>query len=145
MNNCNSCGAALSLGASDCASCGALVKPEAPGPGSGEAADPTLGRIANLFEGNYGLPKTYWLYGTLAGLVLGLVLGGVIAITQSALVALLSLLLLWAYQAFITIAIWNAAKKYPGSKVWAILARVATVIGVLQLLRVTAQFFGIGG
>jgi hypothetical protein len=145
MNNCNACGAALSVGASDCASCGALVRPEAPGPGSGEAIDPTIGRVANLFEGNYGLPKTYWVYGALSGLVLGLLLGVAIAVTQSPFVALLCLLLLWVYQAFITIAIWNAAKKYPGSKVWSVLARVGTVIGILQVLRVTAQSFGIGG
>ena len=69
MNPCRGCGAALTIGASDCAVCGALVKPEPPGPGSGEAVDPSIGRIANLFEGNYGLPKTYWLYGVVLGLV----------------------------------------------------------------------------
>jgi len=142
VNQCNSCGSALTIGASDCAACGALVKPEPPGPGTGEAVDPSLGRIANLFEGNYGLPKTYWLYGALAGIVLGLVLGLTISITKSVLVALIAIILLWVYQVFITIAIWNAASKYPGSKVWAVLARLGTVVGIVQLLRVTAQFLG---
>ena len=69
-------------------------------------------------------------------------LGLTISITKSAIVALLAIVLLWVYQVFITIAIWNAAAKYPGSKVWSVLARLATILGIVQLLRVTAQFFG---
>lgn len=143
MNPCRGCGAALTIGASDCAVCGALVKPEPPGPGSGEAVDPSIGRIANLFEGNYGLPKTYWLYGVVLGLVIGLTVGGVIGLSKSATVALLGLVLIWAYQVFMTIAIWNAATKYPGSKVWSVLARLATVVGLLRLVHSTLQGFGL--
>lgn len=136
MDSCRSCGAALSLGASDCGACSTPVRIEPSGPGSGEQIDPNEGFVANLFDGNYGLPKTYWAYGVLVNLVLGVVVGLVISISQSRAVAVLCVAAIGAYQVLITIAIWNAAAKYPGSKVWAVLARIGAVLGVLQFINV---------
>jgi hypothetical protein len=144
MIQCQQCGATITIGATDCAACGALTKPETQAPVSVETVDPTLGRIANLYEGNYGLLKTYWLYGVLGGIVMGLVLGFTMGVAQSLVVTLLALAGLWAYQILVSIAIWNAARKYLGSKLWSVLARVGAVIGLLQLVRTTAQVLGIG-
>jgi hypothetical protein len=134
MESCRSCGAALSLGASDCGVCSTPLRLEPPGRGTGEQLDPNEGFVANLFDGNYGLPKTYWLFGVVANWVLGLVAALVIAISQSLAVTVLGIMAIGAYQVLITIAIWNAASKYPGSKVWAVLARVGSVLGVIQFV-----------
>lgn len=133
MDACRSCGATLSLGASDCAGCGTLVRPEPPGPGTGEQLDPNLDFFANLLQGNYGLGTTYWLYGVLIALVYGAVVGVVIAVSASPVVTLLGVAAIAAYQALVSLAIWRAAAKYPGSKVWAVLARVAVVVAGLRV------------
>lgn len=134
MDSCRSCGATLSIGASDCARCGTPMRTEPPGPGTGECIDPSRGLVANLFRGNVGLARTYWVYGVLAGIALGLVCSVAARVSQSVVVALLGLLLVVVYQVFISIAIWRAAGKYPGSKVWVVLARVAAVAGPLYSL-----------
>ena len=37
-----------------------------------------------------------------------------------------------AYTVFISVAIWRSAAKYKGSELWAVLARVMVVIGLIQ-------------
>jgi hypothetical protein len=143
MQACVSCGATLSIGASDCAACGASVRPEAPPVGSGEQIDATLGIFRNLWRGNYGLPKTYWQFGFPGGIVVGLLFIGAVKATESAIVVLVGLLGLWAWQVVIGVAIWRAAVKYPGSKLWSVLARGVVVLGTLQLIRATAHLFGL--
>lgn len=116
------------------------VQPGAPQ--QGDALEPGLGIAANLWRGNYALGKTYWLFGLLGGIALGLTVGLGIAFTQSGFLALSGMAALWAWQVFISVAIWRSAGKYTGPRIWAVLARLALVLGFLQLVGATAEVFG---
>jgi FlaA1/EpsC-like NDP-sugar epimerase len=38
------------------------------------------------------------------------------------------------YEVFVLMGVWRASDRYTGSKIWSILAKIATVLGVLSLL-----------
>lgn len=85
-----------------------------------------FGKLAN---GDFGLAKTYWIYGVLAGIVVNIVLSVVTSIG-----ALVFLMLAYiAYEIPVLMGTWRAANKYPGLKIWAILAQVAVVLGAIML------------
>jgi len=37
------------------------------------------------------------------------------------------------YQVFVLVGIWNAANKYQGPTIWAVLAKIAVVLGAILL------------
>jgi hypothetical protein len=86
--------------------------------------------LKNLFLGNLGLPMTYWVYGVLGGIVWAV---SVLALKPDPDGDLITYL--WIgfaiYYFVVYVGIWNAATKYEGSKVWAILAKFVIVIAVL--------------
>ena len=85
-----------------------------------------FGKLAN---GDYGLAKTYWLYGVLVGAVVSLISK---AFTSAGVV----LTLMFAHAVYwipVAIGTWRAANKYQGPKIWAILAKIAIVIGAIML------------
>lgn len=145
MQTCAKCGATLTIGASDCAACGTAVRSEPPRspPPPQDSLEPGLGVAANLWRGNYTLFKTYWLFGLLGGLALGITVGVVLAIIESPLLALSGLASLWAWQVFISVAVWRSAGKYTGAKIWSTLARIAIFVGFFQLYRTSAEFLGV--
>jgi hypothetical protein len=80
-----------------------------------------------LKDGDFGLAKTYWLYGVVVNLILSI---------PTYLVSNLSLLILFTiigliYGVLVLIGIWNSASRYEGLKLWAILARLATILGFI--------------
>lgn len=91
------------------------------------------GLVKRLWTGQVSLPKTYWLAGVLVNLVLSVIMFGVIGATEgdpAAVIASFGVVML--YQIFIFVAIWRSAGFYQGPKVWAILARVAIVLGMIS-------------
>lgn len=94
--------------------------------------------LGQLWRGEVALVKTYWIYGVLVSFLLN---GAVLLISRN-LVGITGapwlLLVFWAisilYTLFIAVAIWRSADKYPGQKVWAILAKVMVVLSVLRTL-----------
>jgi len=91
------------------------------------------GFFEKLSDGDFGLAKTYWLYGVLVSIVGTILMQGA-ALSGSKALAIVLLLVTIVYAAFQLTGVWNAAKRYTGLKIWAILARIAVVIGVLSLL-----------
>jgi len=94
----------------------------------------TTGQDKNFFSklsgGDFGLAKTYWLYGVVVGIIGTIV---VTAMSKAGNFALLLYFGLVAYQVVVAIGIWNASNKYTGSKIWAVLAKIAVVLGIIQL------------
>jgi len=88
--------------------------------------------LTNLWEGNFGLAITYWVYGVLGGIVWGV---GISALNpeQGSDLTKIVLLLLAAYYFVAYVGIWQGANKYTGSKVWAILAKFAVVVSVVPV------------
>lgn len=99
------------------------------------------GFFSKLSSGDFGLAKTYWLYGVVAGIVINLVIQVVPSIGAIAVV----LALATVYQVMVLVGIWRAANRYQGRKVWAILAKIATVLGWMGVLINIGVFLQIVG
>ena len=92
--------------------------------------------IEDLLTGNLGLAMTYWVYGVLAGFVWGAALTTLqpeydfqrTDVNRFAEYAFIG------YYILIYVAIWNAASKYKGSKVWSVLAKFVLVLTATPLL-----------
>jgi peptidoglycan biosynthesis protein MviN/MurJ (putative lipid II flippase) len=99
------------------------------------------GFFSKLSSGDFGLPKTYWLYGVVVGIVINIVIQIVPSIGAIAVV----LALATVYQVMVLLGVWRAATRYQGRKVWAILAKIATVLGWMGVLINIGVFFQIVG
>jgi len=83
-----------------------------------------------FFDGELSLPHSYWLVGVVYSLGVGIIL--VILMLGFNLPERAANVLALPWTIFITIGIWKSATKYKGAKVWAILAKIAVVIGVIN-------------
>lgn len=103
------------------------------------AAESSDGFFIKLSRGDYGLAKTYWLYGIAVGFVVSIAF----SIIKSPGMIAIALLAYVAYEIPVLIGIWHSATKYTGPKVWAVLAKVACVLGALMLLGGLFAIFGL--
>ena len=87
------------------------------------------GFLNNLSRGNYGLAKTYWLYGVFLGSILGIPLNFITA--KGGLI--LYFFVCSIYEISLLLGIWRSADKYLGFKVWAILAKLISLVGWVLL------------
>ncbi|TKB77925.1 MAG: hypothetical protein E8D42_11710 [Nitrospira sp.] len=93
------------------------------------------GFFGRLVTGEFGLARTYWIYGVLVGLVVGLAMRLIPSIGLLAII----LLMYTAYQTLVLLGAWRAANKYIGSFVWVVLAKVAVALGGVSLVVILAQ------
>lgn len=85
-----------------------------------------FGKLAN---GDFGLAKTYWLYGVLVGIVVN-----IISIVVTSVGGVVILILAYtAYEIPVIMGTWRAANKYEGPKIWVFLAKIAVVLGAIML------------
>jgi hypothetical protein len=88
------------------------------------------GFFGELANGDFGLAKTYWLYGVVVGVVVTIISSKVTSIG-----GLVILMLAYtAYEIPVLMGIWRAANKYQGQKIWAVLAKIAVVVGAIMLV-----------
>ncbi|TYC63819.1 hypothetical protein FMN52_00925 [Marinobacter sp. BW6] len=99
------------------------------------------GFFSKLVNGDFGLAKTYWLYGFVVGIVINVLTR--IVPSLGALAVILALAI--PYQVMVLLGVWRAAEKYQGRKAWAILAKVAAVLGWLGVLASLGVFIEILG
>jgi len=94
-----------------------------------------------LWNGDFPLSNTYWIYGYLGSILFALpLIYWETALTYKS----WSRTFIWVflsyvawtmvYRIFISVAIWRSASKYTGPNRWAVLAKLTVVIGVLRLL-----------
>ena len=88
------------------------------------------GFFSKLSRGYYGLAKTYWLYGVLVGVIVNILF---VIIKSPGMIAI-AFLAYTAYEIPLIMGIWRSATNYTGTKAWAILAKVACVLGALMLV-----------
>lgn len=91
---------------------------------------PSAGFFRKLSNGEFSLARTYWLYGVVVGAVFRIL---TTVIPWPVIVAILSVIWI-AYAVFLYMGIWKAAGKYTGKRIWAILAQIMAVLGVLFIL-----------
>lgn len=86
-----------------------------------------FGKLAN---GDFGLAKTYWLYGVLVRVVVGIISNAATSIGGFVIL----MLAYTAYETAVIMGTWRAANKYQGQKIWAVLAKITVVLGVVMLV-----------
>ena len=96
-------------------------------------AQPKKGFFSKLAGGEYGLARTYWLYGVVVGLIYRILL-----LIPSLAVMLILTLAYLVYCVPLLMGIWRAADGYNGPKVWAVLARIVVIISLLGLIYLVA-------
>ena len=98
--------------------------------------------LQKLVAGEYGLAKTYWLFGVGIGFLASVLLQILGAAGASGGLLVIFGLVAISYNCAVLKGIWEAANQYRGPRVWAILGKVAVVLGALQI--VAAIFIVIG-
>lgn len=88
------------------------------------------GFFGKLLNGDFGLAKTYWLYGVLVAFILSIPIKFITSIESIIIIILLS----GVYQITVLMGVWRAANKYKGLKLWAVLAKIAAVLGLFILM-----------
>ncbi len=106
--------------------------------------------LARLWRGQYGLAKTWWLFGVLGTALLNLVsgplnavvastpadgIGGVALVVAAVLVAVVGV----CYGAVVTVGIVRAAMAYPGRRLWSWLALAVTAIAWVSAVTFVAM------
>lgn len=98
-------------------------------------SNPSDDPLTKFVAGKFGLAKTYWVYGVLAGFVWAAAAAaisrtdGTYTANEVALTYLDALKnLMFLYYFFVYIGIWNAANKYKGNPIWATLAKFVVVL-----------------
>lgn len=103
--------------------------------------------FSKLIDGDYGLAKTYWLFGVLANVgfnILFKVAESTASYPRQALAQILILTSISvAYSVVVVIGTWRASGKYQGPKFWAILARIMIVIGIFGLIVTLLALFNL--
>jgi hypothetical protein len=95
--------------------------------------------VSALWRGDYSLPVTYWGFAQLGGLVLAVPQLGLRVLQLNRVADAIEGIAL-AYSVVVIVGIWRSAARYPGRRVWADLARAATVLPpILALLTLVAQ------
>ncbi len=108
--------------------------------------------ILKLWRGQYGLAKTYWLFGVLGGFLANVVvtasagalraaMSGVVkpadiegSIMALGLAVVLVLCLSGLYAMVVSVGVVRAGRAYTGFRLWAWLATLAVVVGWLLVL-----------
>ena len=108
-----------------------------------------VGMFAKHWRGDYSLPRSYWVNGALIfGLGINMLFLVVVSVAmavfqkQPALMVVVCLgemlLVLGAY-IWALVGTWRAAGKYKGPRIWAILARIGLLMGILVSIAHVAQ------
>ncbi len=100
-----------------------------------------FGKLAN---GDFGLAKTYWLYGVVVSVAANIILK-VLALTGSIGELVIFIPALMAYQILLLMGTWRAADKYQGEKIWAILAKISVVLGAIATILLAIGLLAIIG
>lgn len=93
------------------------------------------GFIEKFMAGDFGLAKTFWLFAFLPNFVLSPIVR-VLPLGAGMVLAVI----LTPYLIFAMIAIWRAAAKYEGKKIWPILAKVWIVLSIVSELAALYMF-----
>jgi hypothetical protein len=93
--------------------------------------------IKRIWNGELPLVKVYWVYGVLVGLLIKVfveVSYSFVSINHLQSYSYFLIAILIPYQLLISVGIWRSATVYTNNKVWAVLAKIAAVIGLLVVL-----------
>lgn len=84
--------------------------------------------LGNLWHGRIGLARTYWLYGTLANCLWGILIA---MVTPGSVPAVAVGSLFMAYLFVANVGLWRSAEAYKGPSIWAALGRASAALTVV--------------
>ena len=86
--------------------------------------------FSEFYDGRLSLPHSYWIFGLAYSILVGVILG-ILTISFGLPDKAINVLALpWVI--FISIGVWRSSDIYKGPKFWAILAKIAVVLGLIQ-------------
>lgn len=91
-------------------------------------AAPSTGFYDQFIGGEFGLAKTYWLFGVLPSFLVGIAMRIVSSDTFAYWIGAAFV----SYQLVLLRALWHAGKKYQGSKVWSVLAFLLVLLAIVR-------------
>lgn len=91
--------------------------------------DTPKGFLSKLIDGDYGLAKTYWLYGVVFSIPINMLMNYISSIIWIFII----LLVFSVYQFFLLIGIWRAASRYEGLALWSYLAYMMVIFSWIIL------------
>ena len=102
------------------------------------SGSPKRSFVMKYLLGQLGLPFTFWVTGVLFAILLSATLNyGTSTPIKWLIYATLCLL-----QAFVSsIAIWNAASRYEGRKVWAIIAKACVIFSLYTWIKSLPEYY----
>ncbi len=101
--------------------------------------------IRELWRGNVGLSRTFWVFGIAVNLLLTFAIlylnaqGGILTTGMGVILLLVLSSFSIIYYPFILIAIWRSANKYQGLRRLVIAAKVAVVFGWVRYLQLLGE------
>jgi hypothetical protein len=90
--------------------------------------EPSYGFYEKFIKGEFGLAKTYWLGGVVTSFIVNIAVRLVSSNTLAYSIGAAFLI----YLGVLLVAIWNAGRKYSGSRIWPILAFLLVLMGLLR-------------
>jgi hypothetical protein len=104
--------------------------------------------VKELWRGNASLPFSYWVVAVIGNALFTItdrILDGAgyyDFITEGMLIFIWGFIIVsTGYFLFTVVCVWRSATKYEGKTVWAILAKIAMVLGTLKTLGALAHSF----
>ena len=91
-----------------------------------------MNKFKSMMAGKERLVITYWIWGVLGTIVVSSVLG--VPAGLFGLPVTLVYILVLGYWVPVAMGIWRSSSAYKGNQIWAILAKVAIGLGVLNWL-----------
>ncbi len=93
--------------------------------------------LKKFYAGDIILWKSYWLVGVLFSLVVGAVAGLIMLSTG---IITLGKIFYGAWMIVSFVGVWRSADKYKGPRYWSNLAKIGTVVGIIQVLSSFSQY-----
>ena len=88
--------------------------------------------FVRFWNGQLSLPMSYWGVGVGLGIAFGLIIGifiGMMGMSEDTMWGFLI-----PFQIYTVVGIWRSADKHKGSKFWAVIAKIAVVLGIVTNL-----------
>lgn len=96
--------------------------------------------FGKLFNGNYGLAKTFWIGCFLANILWKFIfmISFAMQLPRFLILVLVLCFVLYFFAAYI--GLWSASNKYKGSKFWVYLSRLVVILGLFILFASSISF-----
>lgn len=91
-----------------------------------------MDKFKSVIAGKERLVVTYWLWGVVGTIAVSFVAGLLVGLLG--LPVVIGILITLAYWIPVAFGIWRSSDNYKGNPVWAILAKVAVVLGALSVV-----------